>query len=163
MFDSSILKDLLLQIKQDAIQKVVVGGVIANQKNEFLILKRSEKEKFLPGLCELPSGGVDKGEDLVDALIREIKEETGLDVKSIDSYIGHFDYKSSSGKNTRQLNFLVGTNYGLVKLNPEEHSEHFWIDAANIEVFKKLGVSPLEPIQNAYLALQKINKSQIKI
>jgi 8-oxo-dGTP pyrophosphatase MutT (NUDIX family) len=42
--------------------------------------KRADTKKFLPGLYELPGGHIDFGEELVDGLKREIKEELGMTV-----------------------------------------------------------------------------------
>ncbi len=41
--------------------------------------KRADTKKFLPGVYELPGGHIDFGEDIVEGLRREIKEEFGLD------------------------------------------------------------------------------------
>jgi len=59
------------------------------------------------GIFELPSGKIETGEALDVALIREVKEETGLDVVNLREYIGHFDYLSGAGKKSRQFNFAV--------------------------------------------------------
>lgn len=90
---NNIEKDLL----KDGIEKVVVGAVIFLSQETPLLLRRTASD-FMGGLVELPSGTVDKGETLIEALVREVKEETGLSVASIDSYIGYFDYLSGSGK-----------------------------------------------------------------
>lgn len=122
------IETILNQAQQDDIQKHVVGAFIV-KNGKFLIVKRSEMDDFLPGLHEIPSGGVDEGEDLKTALSREVLEETGLTINMIDQYINHFDYISGSGKKARQYNFLVSVNNSdPVILNPEEHSDFFWSD-----------------------------------
>ena len=59
--------------------KLSVCGVIIH-KGRFLIVKRSENDDFLPNYWEFPGGGVETSENLEDALIREIKEEIGIDI-----------------------------------------------------------------------------------
>ncbi|MFG1923254.1 NUDIX hydrolase [Cryptosporangium sp. NPDC048952] len=72
--------------------KHVVGAVIADTGGKILLLRRAA-EDYLGGLWELPSGGVDDGETLTEALHREVYEETGLTVTAIEAYLGHFDYQ----------------------------------------------------------------------
>ena len=72
------------------------------------------------GIFELPSGKVEAGEALDSALIREVKEETGLDVAAIRDYLGCFDYISGSGKKSRQFNFAVD----VIVAEPVELQEH---------------------------------------
>ena len=86
------------------------------------------------GLIELPSGTVEKDEFLIDGLIREIKEETNLEIKSIDKFIGTFDYFSSSGKKTRQVNFVVSVTNNDIKLS-DEH-EAFYILSKDSEALR---------------------------
>jgi len=53
-----------------------VGAIIKNEKDEILILERAI---FPPGFAS-PAGHIDEGETPEEALVREVKEETGLDV-----------------------------------------------------------------------------------
>ena len=57
---------------------VGVGGVVV-QDGQALIVKRAHEPR--KGEWSLPGGTVQLGETLVDALRRELKEETGLDVE----------------------------------------------------------------------------------
>ncbi|WP_370419086.1 NUDIX hydrolase [Streptomyces sp. QH1-20] len=75
---------------------------------------------------ELPSGGVDAGETLIEALRREGAEETGLTVTGVGGYLGHFDYRSGSGRATRQFNFAATVAGETVELT--EHDAHLWAD-----------------------------------
>jgi 8-oxo-dGTP diphosphatase len=59
---------------------VAVGGFLFVD-NKLLIVKRSLYEKGDPGIWEQPGGQVEEGEDPEQAVIREFKEETNLDVR----------------------------------------------------------------------------------
>lgn len=58
---------------------IAVGGII-QKKNQVLLVKRNiDPHK---GYWQFPAGFVEYGEHIEDSLSREIKEETGLDLKS---------------------------------------------------------------------------------
>lgn len=115
---------LMEKAREDGIEKLVVGGVIINDDNKCLILSR-KADDFMGGIDEIPSGKLEKDEGLFDALIREVKEESNLDVTQIVSYIDYFDYLSGSGKKSRQYNFVVKVNnYDDIELT--EHDEFKW-------------------------------------
>jgi len=142
MIDNKLLERLEKVCIQDDIQKVVVGAIIqsaVSEKTELLLLERVADD-FMGGLVELPSGGVDSGEDLVVALKREVREETGLVVESIERYVGSFDYTSGSGKKARQFNFVVTVQEEEVQLNPQEHQRYYWVDPASAQ-FSRLNIS----------------------
>jgi 8-oxo-dGTP diphosphatase len=114
---------------RECIQKIVMGGVIINQK-KFLLLER-KADDFMGGIFELPSGKVEEGESLKDALYREVKEETGLRIKRVIKYLGYFDYVSGSGKRTRQFNFLVEPE-SVANIVLTEHKSFVWVDKTEI-------------------------------
>ncbi|MGH2637705.1 MAG: NUDIX domain-containing protein, partial [Rhabdochlamydiaceae bacterium] len=59
---------------------------------------------------------------------REVNEETGLAIKEVVKYFGHFDYLSESGKKSRQFNFMVLAEEDKdARLDPKEHSEFAWV------------------------------------
>lgn len=57
---------------------VGVGAIIIEDEN-VLIVRRGQPPKM--GAWSIPGGGVHLGEDLEEACMREVKEETGLDVE----------------------------------------------------------------------------------
>ncbi|MER5784344.1 NUDIX hydrolase [Streptomyces mobaraensis] len=120
-----LLDDLVRTAARDGIEKSVVGAVIADSEYKVLLLHRTADD-YLGGLWELPSGGVEPGESLIQALRREVTEETGLSVAEVGGYLGHFDYRSGSGRRTRQFNFAASVTGRTVKLT--EHDAHLWAD-----------------------------------
>ena len=55
-----------------------VGIIIQNDDGQILLEKRSDC-----GLWGLPGGRIEPGESIATAALREVKEETGLDIKII--------------------------------------------------------------------------------
>ena len=134
---------LIEMAKEDGIEKLVVGGIVRN-KDKYLILSR-KKDDFMGGIDEIPSGKLEVGETLFEAVVREIKEETNLDVASIDGYIDYFDYLSGSGKKSRQYNFMVSVkDFEDVKLT--EHDEFKWQDINECNANKKITPKTLTTI-----------------
>lgn len=134
----ALIKRLLDQATKDGIQKIVVRAVI-RRDNKFLLLERAPSE-FLGGLIVLPGGTVGTNEDLLHALVREVKEETNLLVTCFSAFLGSFDYASSSGKKTRQFNFFVETMPGNIKLDLSEHSSYYLLNPSDRK-FDKLNIS----------------------
>lgn len=120
---ASLLEQISSAAELDGVQQFVVGAVVQHEE-KVLLLQRPEDD-FMGGIFELPSGKVEAGEGLDAALVREVKEETGLEVTAIRDYLGSFDYVSGSGRKSRQFNFAVDVSAtGPVKL--QEHDAYTW-------------------------------------
>lgn len=65
---------------QEGDYHLVVHIWILNNKNEFLIQKRAEQLKLMPGMWATTGGSAVQGEDSLTAAVREVKEEIGVDV-----------------------------------------------------------------------------------
>lgn len=57
-----------------------VCALIRNRKGEYLIQKRAATKKQAPNKWGMTAGHVDAGEDFEEAMIREIREELGIEV-----------------------------------------------------------------------------------
>ena len=114
---------------------LTVRGIIKNDANEILIVKRHPKSRTDPEMWELPGGKVESGEEFAGALVREIKEETNLDVE-----IGDFAeaiQNNYSHKRTVQIMMYLCEVKGEIKIS-DEHTEWMW---ASLEKIKGLEIS----------------------
>lgn len=114
---------------------LTVRGVIKNNNEEILIVKRHPKSKTDPEMWELPGGKVEDDEYFTKALVREIKEEVNLDCKVGD--LCEAVQNNYSNKRTVQLYMHLDNVNGDVKIS-EEHTEFMW---ASIDMLKSLEIS----------------------
>ena len=102
-------------------------SVVKNEEGKILVLRRHPNSKTNPHKWELPGGKIEKEEFFDEALIREVKEETNLDVK-----VGDFC------EATVQLIMYSKDISGEVKIS-DEHDDWMWAD---INEIKTLDITP---------------------
>lgn len=98
---------------------------------KFLIVKRSEKEDNLPGKWLFPGGKVEKGEDALQGLLREIKEETGLEVQDKAAFMRTYSFTRSDGSNAVGFNFVLQWRAGEVSL-ADGLVDYAWVSPKDI-------------------------------
>jgi 8-oxo-dGTP pyrophosphatase MutT (NUDIX family) len=86
----------------------------------FLLVRRSEGERNFPNLWAFPGGKVEKSETVVDALRREIGEETCLEVTGEFILLDTYCFGNSTG-----LGFLVRAKSNRVV--PHGFREWKWV------------------------------------
>ena len=121
-----------------------VGAVVLNKKNQVFVGKRKDNpiDKW-----QMPQGGVNTGENLIDAMKRELHEETSIqNIKILNEIDGWFEYelpKNLLGKiwrgryrGQKQKWFVVKFlgNDGEINLHTDkpEFIEWRWLDIENL-------------------------------
>ena len=121
--------ELVSAAYRDGAHRLVVGGII--EKGGCVLLLKRRSDDFMGGIHELPSGRVETGESLAQALRREVAEETGLEVEEVKGLVTTFDYLSSSGQLTRQFNFKVSLGVDR-EVALSEHEAYCWAGIADL-------------------------------
>ena len=112
-------------------QKCILTNICLIYKdNQILVLDR--KKKDWPGLT-FPGGHVEKDEDFVSSVIREVKEETGLRIKK-PILCGIEEFKTE--QEDRYLMFYYKTNNFSGKIKSSKEGEVFWIDRDDLNKYK---------------------------
>jgi len=108
-----------------------VTGVVRNN-NKILILKKSPDDWNYPHKWSFCSGYVKEFEAAEDTVLREIKEETGLDAKIIKRGTLFENEDKKKGKKWIVMPFLCRVNSRKIKLD-HENTEFNWIDFKDIK------------------------------
>ncbi len=119
--------------------KIVVAlkGIIV-YNNRALIIQRSKNDDIGASTWECVGGKLDFGERLEEALIREIKEETGLEV-AVDRLVYATTFNTDEHRQVVILTYLCKAETDRVVLS-EEHEDYLW---ATEEDMKKYLSKPI--------------------
>lgn len=117
---------------------IAVKAVIINNEENVLILKRTRKVQTYGGMYDLPGGEMEKGENALLALKREVIEETGLNDVQVGPIIKISEYPSGHEKidELKALRFIAYCESKEVKLDKKEHDSFEWLNID--EAIKKL-------------------------
>lgn len=134
--------------------RIVVAAAIVREKT-VLLLQRQEDEEAYPGLWELPSGKREFNETSIEALVREVKEETGLSIR-VEGPLSVFEYVVETPteiRDTTQINFLASP-IGMeetVQFNTKEHQAARWFTKEELLLLQNISE---ETRRCAFLALE---------
>jgi len=137
-------------IKQVPKHIVAVFGIVENDKSEIMLLKHRDKNTWV-----FPGGQVESGENLIDALIRETKEESNMDIavnklycvsSNTCTYMGHSGYGMIPTKVI--MGFICCYIKGEFAVS-EETAESCWVHKD--KVLDLLGNGDFANKYNAYL------------
>jgi len=102
--------------------KATVGALI--ESDGRLLLEKRNHDPFYDHWC-IPGGHIDYGEPVEKALIREVKEETGLQVINYSFFNYYTEFYRELNWHAVALIFVAYTT-GSLKLQPEEVQELRW-------------------------------------
>jgi 8-oxo-dGTP diphosphatase len=117
-------------------QVVLVNrALVLDTEEKILLIQRSKNDMNNPLKWELPGGKLDAGQDISNALEREVLEETGLVVIPIDkTAYWHSEILTKGRYKGLPYIVLVGITKSLggnIRLS-EEHDDHAWVSKEKI-------------------------------
>lgn len=109
--------------------QVGVKALLQNEEGKYLFMKRAEP---FPGemeaIWDIPGGRITPGETQQEALLREVREETGVTLTSIIGVLGVQDILRVFQKHIVRVTYLaVCKDVHDIKLDPKEHSAYKWM------------------------------------
>lgn len=111
---------------------VCAAYLLLFQDDKVLLLRRFNTG-YEDGKYSVPAGHVDKGESVSDALMREVKEEIGIDIEKVE--LVHVMHRQASETNDERLDFFFTCKlYGGEIKNSEPHKcdDLNWFSVENL-------------------------------
>ncbi|NCC70594.1 NUDIX hydrolase [bacterium] len=119
-------------------EKGIIVHTIITKHGELLIIKRSKNNFFLSEEWDTPGGTLKDGENPIDGAIREVKEETGLNITNLVLFSFNSIVDKNKDKQFITLIFLaecIGNSKKII-LNKKEHDDFRWINLNQTKNFK---------------------------
>lgn len=130
----------------------MAAGVLV-ERGRVLVARRKQGA-HLAGLWELPGGKCEEGEDPKDALARELREETGLEVRVGPPVCVTFHRYPDADKAVLLLFYEVTRSEGSPEPAPIDVAELMWADA------EELGALEFPPADVEVIALLRARLSR---
>jgi 8-oxo-dGTP pyrophosphatase MutT (NUDIX family) len=116
----------------------VVGALIVNEGRVF-VHRRGPQRAFLPNCWDIAGGHVEAGETLLEALEREVHEETGWHVEGEPRLVDTSDWQTERDDRAtgrREFDFLVTVEGDVVRprLEIPKHTEYRWVGRDDLDI-----------------------------
>jgi len=118
----------------DSKKQLVASALIPDGSGRIFVQQRTLTRRLFPGCWDLVGGHVEENEDVISALQREIREETGWTLRTIRHEMSIKAW--SDGPNDyEERQFIVDVDGDLQKplLEAGKVSGWMWVDRTNVE------------------------------
>lgn len=123
---------------------LTVLGVVVRPDGRFLITQRVMTKAWAPGWWEVSGGAAMAGEESLDAVIREVKEETGLDVTGAEGGYMFTYHRENPGEGDNYFvdiyRFVLDFDESDLKLQEEETLGYRLATAEEIRALAEQGI-----------------------
>ncbi|MFD0376481.1 NUDIX hydrolase [Streptomyces sp. NPDC127112] len=117
-----------------------VGAVILNRDGKAFAHKRSPDRRLFPDTWDIVGGHVEAGETVLEALAREVEEETGWRLTRVRRFLGTTTWRGDDGGGLRhEADYLVEVEGDLDNptLEWSKHSAYDWFSPDNLACLKE--------------------------
>ncbi|MFA5763498.1 MAG: NUDIX domain-containing protein [archaeon] len=111
-------------------ETVIAVKAFIFKNDKLLLVKRHQNDTHCPNVWEVPGGRIEKNENKINGLQREVKEETGLEVIIKNSFATE-NFVRENGQPVKMTHFICEYSGGEVKLS-EEHCDYEWVDKKDV-------------------------------
>jgi 8-oxo-dGTP diphosphatase len=120
-------------------RRVVVGALVLDPAGRVLVQRRSADRVLFPGCWDLIGGHVEAGETLLDALAREVEEESGWRLGTGEPRLAYAGDWEAGGDPRREFDFVVEVDGDLSRprLEPGKQEEFRWIGEGELDVLNE--------------------------
>jgi len=134
-------------------KSVVTGVLVKNSEGKFLLVKKPDAVGPYAGMYLPPGGGVDPGERVDDAALRELYEETGVKVTNLKrAYFDDDITENWAGEVKHFIGLLYTADYVSGDLRPTKGNDDTF-DVVGWFSIKEMRSMPLSPPVKELLAL----------
>lgn len=133
-----------------SINRDIVAANLFSKDNKLFVALSAPGEVY-PGCWKIPGGGVEEGEEKTEAVIREVQEETGVDISQCKIELIYDDMRGESEKTLKDTGERVLAKMQFftykvildqlaaevkVQLDPREFEEYRWVDVSELKTLK---------------------------
>jgi len=127
-------------IKNKKLHIVSVVAVIKNNEGKYLVLKRSESEIAYPGMYTFPGGKVEDNDTIEETLIKEVKEEANLDLKSGKILLKDKSFIRPDNQTVKVFSYLCEVeNFDNIKIS-DDFTDYKWICFEDLKNISHVGI-----------------------
>ena len=114
---------------------LLIGRAVITDNDRILLVQRAHNDRRNPGLWEFPGGKIDADEDMMQGVVREVFEETGLMIHA-PTTVGHIESELvPSGRYEGYL--YIALFYAARRLSGDfvlsyEHADGIWEKPENV-------------------------------
>ncbi|MBP9818278.1 NUDIX hydrolase [Candidatus Shapirobacteria bacterium] len=108
-------------------QRIAVHALIIDGDKRMLVTHRSADNDHSPDTYDTFGGSVEMGEKLEDGLVREVEEESGLQVEIV-RVLDAYDGMSGPLRHQIQITYLCRKPEGEIVYEDHDHDSHRWVN-----------------------------------